>query len=163
MHSKIFQVEKEPVEKYNMISEYDVPEWFLTSIADYVDDVNECYVTELQGSLIYMVGDEEQSKDGKLVVTEESRKAYLKKCFDYFNLSRKEYEKFLETHSEEEVFEDFCKFGMAETLTYRARESLSDKFGYYIYSNGCLETLGAWLRYMKPGTYYLGSVIDYHF
>ena len=52
MHSRIFQIEDKPVSKEDRICSETIPDWFTSSIADYVDDINEQYRDEDRKSVV---------------------------------------------------------------------------------------------------------------
>ena len=158
MHSRIYQISKNPIPKCDYIEEsnyYD--HWFTNSVADYVngntdryDDVKwlkDCY--EEKG-LSFGVDD-----GGEYLVVEDKTK-YFAVNFENF---RKAFEELSKT-----TFDDFVN-GKCGTSLYRLKESYNDKFGFYVECEDCgCETFDSFVRYVPVGVkYYIGATIDYHY
>ena len=158
MHSRIFQISKNPIDKEDYIDElhyYD--HWFTNSVADYVnggtnreDDIGwlkECY--ENRG-LSFGV-----DNGGEYVIVVDKYK--------FFEESFEAYQKALKELSEVTI-DDFVtgKYGMKMC---RLTSAYDDQFGFYVDSKESgLETLDTLIRHSDNGTkFYIGATIDYHF
>ena len=153
MHSRIFQVSMEPIEKADYIDEsnyYD--HWFINSIADYVsDDTNRTEDLDWLTSYVkgIVVSDDE---DGEfLIVTD--REKYFKNAFEDFkkvideikNCTIKEFSKGLHN-------------------MWRIIHTYEDKYGFYVDADGELITLDNFVRTCALNEkYYIGATLDYHY
>lgn len=155
MHSRIFQVSTEPIDKADYITESDYYDhWFTHSIADYVN--GNCYRDE---DLKWLEDcyDEKGIKfgvddNGEYLIIE-SKKAYFENSFN----------KFMETLDKIKNYtiDDFAQ-GFFEM--WILKESYEDKFGFYMDTedNGLI-TIDSFVRtYPENVKVYIGGTIDYH-
>lgn len=158
MHSRIYQISKEPIYKCDYIEEdYYHDHWFTNSIADYVngntdrdDDIKwlkDCYE---KYDLSFGV-----DGNGEYFVVNDKTK--------YFAQNFEEFQKALKELSSA-TFDDFVS-GKCGIFLYRLNEAYNDKFSFYVECEGCgCETFDEFMRYAEVGTkYYIGATIDYHF
>lgn len=158
MHSRIYQINKEPIPKCDYIEEdnyYD--HWFTNSIADYVngntdrdDDIKwlkDCY--EEKGLSFGT------DNDGEYFIIEDKIK-YFAQNFEAFQKALKELSM--------GTLDDFIS-GECGISLYRLKESYNDKFGFYVECEDCgCETFDGFMRYATTGVkYYIGATIDYHY
>lgn len=155
MHSRIIQLEKEPVEYNDRIESRNIPDWFGYAVADYTAD--NC---DREGDIQWLFN----TKFGA-VATRSGEKVIFKDDFSEF--FKKDYEEFtaVAKRLSESSFEDFAKGRPLEVDMGLLKEAFNDKYGFYIYSDDNLHTLNHFLRYdAQPNeVYYLGGVVDYHY
>lgn len=158
MHSRIYQISKEPIDRDNYITEdryYD--HWFTHSIADYVTDntdrdddikwLKDCY--EEKG---FSFGIDDK---GEYFIIEDKSK--------YFAINFEAFQKALEELIKS-TLDDFMS-GKCGTSLYYLKNSYNDKFGFYVECEDCgCETFDGFMRYATIGAkYYIGATIDYHY
>lgn len=158
MHSRIFQISKEPIKKDDYIEEsnyYD--HWFTNSIADYVDGdtdreddiqwLKDCYA---DSGLSFGIDD-----GGEYFIIEDKVK-YFAKRFDVFQKTLKELQDI--------TLDDFAS-GKCGMYMYTLKSTYDDEFGFYIDSEDTsLETFDSFIRHSGNGAkFYIGATIDYHF
>lgn len=158
MHSRIFQVSRDPIPVADRISESSIPDWFFSSVADYVNaDTDRS--ADIQWLLsaykpFMMVGREPDS----IVFTADAKRIYF----------RPRYQKFLEkamelSNSSLEAFIGLTPQGIGIPM-YELNSSYNDKFGFYIYYDDTLWTMDEWMRetdLREP--FFVGGTVDYHF
>ena len=157
MHSRIYQISKEPINKRDYIEEshyYD--HWFTNSVADYVngntdrdDDIQwlkDCY--EERGLSFGT------DNNGEYLVVEDKVK--------YFTVKFETFQKTL-TELSKTTLDDFANGECGYSL-YKLKEAYCDKFGFYaeIEEADTIEFDG-FVRLAEVGVkYYIGATIDYH-
>ena len=158
MHSRIFQVSENPITE-NFKHEYDYEEGFVGRIADYVSEVtykSEDYINDLKWLQNVAKGVKVNIKEGTITVT--SKKEYFDEKHDNF----KELLQKLQDITLEEFIEDKSFLDM-----YELKKNYDNEYGFYIDDNNeyCgLTTIDNWMRSAEEGkTYYVGSIMDYHF
>lgn len=159
MHSRIYQICDHPIEPTDFVTDCEMPEWFVGSIADYVDDD-----TDREADIAWLL-------------------SYFKDVVDY----RAEEQSFvLKPGSKQEImrasYELFCSkakslcgttlddfVGEVENShlhsdVFDLRNAFSDEFSFYTFSDtDSLQTIFEWLRSAKTDCrYYIGSTLDYH-
>lgn len=152
MHSRIFQVSLDPIEKANYITEGDYYDhWFTNSIADYVSD--DCDRDEdikwLKGCVngISFGADD----NGEYFIVE-SKELYFEKSFIAFKEVLDKLNKYTLSDFSQGIFE-----------IYHLNISYEDKYGFYIDADGELMTLDEFVRgCVEKEKYYLGGTCDYH-
>lgn len=153
MHSRIFQIEPEPVEKDDYINTNILPDWFTYSIADYTDDSPD-RAEDIEWLMIH-IGDIATRDKDKLTFSSNVRR-YFKDSYESFIKAAKKL-----TEVSFDNFVSTC--GVSNTFTH-LKDSYSDEYGFYVYSEGLLSTLDDFMRTVKDGeTYYFGGTLDYHF
>ena len=157
MHSRIFQIGKNPIDKIDYIEEshyYD--HWFTHSVADYVngdtdraDDIQwlkDCY--ENRGLSLGADADGEY-----FIITDKAK---------YF---AGRFEKFKKTINElaEIALDDFAD-GKCSAQIYTLKAAYDDEFGFYVDGDDTgMETFDSFIRYNENNTkFYIGGTIDYH-
>ena len=152
MHSRIFQVSLEPINKADYIEESNYwDHWFLNEVADYVvdsDDRNADIAWLKDCEKGYTVNHD--ANGDYLVIT--SRTDYFKNAF----------KRFAETLEQIKncTIENFAT-GMYEI--WGLENSYEDKFGFYVDADGELMTFDSFVRHCAEGEkYYIGGTIDYH-
>lgn len=156
MHSRIFQVSTEPIDRDEYITESDYwDHWFTNSIADYTSDrcnraddiewLKDCY--EEKGI--------EFGKDGSgefLIIRNKVK--YFEKAYGRF----------------QELLEQIGKYDMFHFINgidemWSLKNEYEEKFGFYMDTddNGLI-TLDNFVRtYPENVKLYIGGTIDYHF
>lgn len=155
MHSRIFQISKNPIPEDEYITDDKYFDNFVGAIADYVMQSTD------EDKIIF------QNIPGILYNAEENTITIENKHV-YFADSYKNFKKQLQILSDI-TEEEFCQNHQTD-LSYHMfllNESYDDKYGIYIdddYEEYGLMTLDDFIRHCKNGnTFYLGAVIDYHF
>lgn len=152
MHSRIFQVSKEPIEKEDYIKEdnYIYEHWFLNSIADYVSDNcdRNVDIRWLQDcALGFTFGTDD---NGEYFIVN-SKEEYFKSSFEGFK-------KALEALHNISI-EQFVSY----VNIYGLNTYYNEKYGFYIDIDDELMTLDSFVRYCNNGEkYYIGGTVDYH-
>lgn len=157
MHSRIYQISKNPIAKCDYIEEdkyYD--HWFTNSIADYVDgDTNrkediewlkDCY--EARGISFGT------DANGEYLIVEDKTKYFAKK-FEAFQKTL--------TELSETTLDDFVS-GKCGISLHRFKESYDNTFGFYVDGEDFgTSTFDEFTRYADVGMkYYIGATLDYH-
>lgn len=155
MHSRIYQVSTKPISKEEYIGDFDIPEWFVGSIADYTS-----VMTDRKGDIENLASCLERVSsfnDEDLSLTfNEDVTPYFAGLYDEFIKAANELVK--------TSFEQFAHNSLWPIL-YNLQAAYNDKYDVYIYDeNGFLHTLSEFMRELKGGeTYYFGATIDYHY
>lgn len=156
MHSRIYQISTEPIDKVDYIEESHYwDHWFTNSVADYVNGdtdrvgdikwLKDCY--ESRG---VSFGTDDNGE--YFIVTDKLR--YFTPKFEEFKNVLKEISKV--------AIDDFISdaFGLP---MYKLESAYDEKFGFYIDWDDDLLTLDDFIRCAEVGTkYYIGATIDYH-
>ena len=158
MHSRIYQISKNPIDKEDYIEESHYwDHWFVGSIADYVNEdtdresdikwLKDCY-----GDQGLSFGADE---GGEYFIIEDKSK-YFAKNFEAFQKALKELT--------EITIDDFVtgKYGMKMCSLTSAYD---DEIGFYVDGDDTgMETFDNCIRSSSNGTkFYIGATIDYHF
>jgi hypothetical protein len=158
MHSRIFQISKNPIDKVDYIEESNYwDHWFIGSIADYVNGdtdresdiewLKHCYNNE---GLLFGV-----DEGGEYFIVEDKHK-YFAKNFEAFQKALKELT--------DVTIDDFItgKYGMNMC---NLKLAYDDELGFYVDGDDTgMETFDSCIRSSSNGTkFYIGSTIDYHF
>ena len=158
MHSRIYQISKEPIDKADYIEEsqyYD--HWFLSSVADYVNGTTdrESDIQWLKECYQNMGIDFGADNNGQYLIIVDVRK-YFQSKFDKF-------QNLLQELSEVTI-DDFAD-GKCGMQMYCLKEAYEDKFGFYVDMDGeYLRTFDDFVRSENAGIkFYIGATIDYHF
>lgn len=158
MHSKIFQISREPIETYKEANDY-LDTGFM-AVADYTDDISNSDRSCCIDRLSKYLGDGADIKDN--VMTIKDKKTILLKKLQSFRRTLL----LLQSITED----DFCSpvFSGGErgidSLMYHLNESFSDKYGFYVDIDDLPIPITDFLRNTENGErYYIGAVIDYHF
>lgn len=161
MHSRIFQLErsKGDIDNYT-IEEYDFDcdckhEWFIGQVADYVnEDTNriediewflDCMKECNRFFTINRIGTEVES----ITFLPNFKRMYF---FERFNK--------LQQTVDEMNLDDFTN----SITTYRLKQLVEEKFGFYICCEDNLQAMDDFVRDLPDTeiTYYFGTTIDYH-
>ena len=153
MHSRIFQVSLNPIEKADYITEsnYDYEHWFVGSIADYVSD--DC---DREEDIKWLKGCVEgisfgADNNGEYFIVE-SKETYFEKKFIAFKKVLDKISKCTLSDFVQDIFE-----------FYQLNILYEDKYGFYIDTDEELMTFDAFIRYcVEKEKYYLGGTCDYH-
>ena len=155
MHSRIFQVSMEPINKADYIVESDYwDHWFTNTWADYVSEdcdrkdsiewLKNCYETK---------GIKFGTDDNGEYFIVKNKQAYFENSFKAFTDILEEIAKY--------TIEDFT-YGFIEM--YSLKQAYENKYGFYVDADGELMTLDSFIRGCATGEiYYIGNTIDYHF
>lgn len=152
MHSRIFQISKQPIKEEDYIDEsnyYD--HWFTNSIADYVSDNcnrNEDIKWLKDASKGIIFGNDENG--GYFII--ESKEEYFEDAFKKF--------KELLGKVADCTIQDFVN-GIHEM--WLLKTFYEEKFGFYVDLDGELLSFDSFIRYCAiEEKYYIGGTIDYH-
>ena len=158
MHSRIFELSKEPVLKLERISEASIPECFRNTIADYTD-ANTDRDHDIKWLLSCVGNYVDVAEDGmsftfrpraKQMHFERSYHTFLDKVCELTGIS-------LDAFAGETKYD----IGMA---MYKLNDCFNDKFSFYIYFQDELTTLDDWIRETDlSGSFYFGGTLDYHY
>lgn len=152
MHSRIFQVSMNPINKGEYICEGDYYEhWFTREIADYVSD--DC---SRDGSIDWLGGDARGYIIGKddngeyLIIT--SKEEYFANAYENF------------MNELNKIGKPTLKEFVNGIDLWYLKNANEDRFGFYIDADGELMTFDAFVRRcIINEKYYIGGVVDYHF
>lgn len=157
MHSRIYQVSKEPIKEF--IDEYRYEDNFVGRHADYVDLVeheSEDYISDLKWLQNATKGLEVNLKKGTVKVL--SKKDYFEEKHEQF----KEYLKKLQDITLADFTSRKNRFDILDL-----ESAYNDKYSFYVDDNDeyyGITTLDDWVRSVEENeTYYIGSIFDYHF
>ena len=153
MHSRIFQVSMEPIDKNEYITESDYYDhWFTNSVANYVSDDCDAYddVKWLQDCVkgITFGGDE----NGVYLIIKDKEK--------YFEDAFRQFKATLDVLKGCTI-QDFTK-GILDM--YGLKNAYEEKFGFYVETedNGLI-TMDNFIRiYPENEKFYIGGTINYH-
>lgn len=155
MHSRIFQLGKEPIPQYEWMVESDLPDWFFETIADaaMVSEDRKEDIERLMSSLKGIASFE----DDTITFSEDAAIRYFSGIYPAF------LEKLNALRGV--TLEEFAGItGDCRQKIYSLNEAYNDEFSVYIYYDYRLMTMEEFFRYItldKP--FYLGGVLDYHF
>lgn len=161
MHSRIFQIEDEPISKDDRICSDTIPEWFTSSIADYVDDVDDKY---RDGDIEWLMG----TDFGKVCKRDGDKITFKVDVIDFFESYFNQFADTVKKLSDINIDQFIGAFKPSkdslDSLMYQLKEAYDDKYGFYVWYCDELYTMQSWMRQVKPaGVYYLGGVVDYYF
>lgn len=151
MHSRIFQLTKEPVAKNEWLTEEDFFESdFIGSVADYVKTQPEI---ERQEDVEWLV----QGTKGIFALEGEKVRVLPGAKHAYF---AERYNQFKEK-ADSLTLDDFC----CGNGTWELCETIQEKFSFYIYDEyGGWKPLDLFVREVEEGdVFYIGGIVDYHF
>lgn len=158
MHSRIFQISKEPIRPENYIK--DCPERFVNSIADYavVSDSREFDIR----LLAQMPGINMHNSDEHFIVDPEK---YFEKSFQAFVNHIEEVKQL--TNIGSFTGDGNNPYALGYCLSVLMND-YDDKYGYYVSlldDSDCLLTLDYFVRFVAEADckYHIGGVLDYHF
>ncbi len=155
MHSRIYQLGKEPLPQSEWMVEYDLPDWFFETIADaaMVSENRKGDVEWLMSSLKGIASFE----DDTITFSEDAAIRYFSRIYPAF------LEKLNALSGV--TLEEFAGItGDCRQKMYNLNEAYNDKLSFYFYYDYQLMTMEEFFRYItldKP--FYLGGVLDYHF
>lgn len=161
MHSRIIQLERElekieesPMTEDTIVGDWDGP-YFIGTVADYVSDNvdREDDIDWFKSCL------EDFNAEDNVVVEFNKDEVIFKKGFKQAYFSKK-FESFKSVVNEMNL-ENFIN----PFKVYSLKMEIEDTCGFYIYySNGILNTLDKFARYLpdEDVKYYIGTTLDYH-
>ena len=170
MHSRIFQVSKEPINEEDYISEstfYDSA--FIGEVADYVNQDTD------RNDDIAWLKDYIEGRGGieldeaEMTITIVDKKKFFERSFNTFKelldkLASTNIIQFSGTAESGDM--ENSRFAFSSLMYDLECEAEGDKFGFYIYDYGDYgypTRLDEWVRGTKNGDkYYFGATIDYH-
>ena len=158
MHSRIFQISKEPIYEEDYIKEsryYD--HWFLGSVADYVNED-----TDRAADIQWL----QHCYDGKGLIfgTDEGGEYFIiEDKIKYFTLNFESFQIALEELSNITI-EGFASQKSYSNI-YALKSAYEDKCGFYVDGDEFgMYSLDGFIRWSDNGTkFYIGATIDYHF
>jgi len=155
MHSRIFQIECDPVPREEWIEEELMPEWFTDSVADYVVNVGP---DEREDDIDWLM----RTDFGQVCKQDGDKLTFNIDVGAFFDESFEKFEEAL-AKLKEAKFNHFASGGL-EHLMFQLNDAYNDKYSFYVWQDGELYTLQSWMRQVKPlSVYYLGGIVDYHF
>lgn len=152
MHSRIFQMDIEPINKKDYIDESTFYEdTFIGTIADYVDeDTNRDEDIQWLVDCYEKYGMEYNKEEDYVIFKKGFKKNYFRERFKLFK----------ET-IDELTFEDFAYDTRANL--YKIKSLMEDRFSFYVYFDDYWMTFDRFVRQLEEDKkYYLGATIDYH-
>jgi hypothetical protein len=160
MHSRIIELSEHPIDPDDYLTDFRVPEWFTSSIADYVDSSTdrthdiEWFLSAFNGCCNYSPSDQ------SIVFTPDAKVEFFSDYFKVFQQTAA----LLSTATLNE-FSGMVDFTDLDMSVYKLRSAYDDQFGLYVFiEEDCLRTLHDWLRGADISKrYYIGGTVDYHF
>ena len=153
MHSRIFQVSMEPIQKEDYITEgFYWDHWFTNEIADYINgdtdrDNDIEWLKDCSEALIFGEDD-----GGEYFIVKDKEK--------YFEIK---YKRFMEVLNKIKNY-TLADFAQGFFEMWSLKEAYEDKFGFYVNADGETMNLDSFIRGCATGEkYYIGATIDYHF
>lgn len=153
MHSRIIQIEKNPVDKDSFIVTEDIPEWFYNSVADYICESNrEDDIEWLMESCFARVC----RRDGDKLIFSEDISPYFKEKYNDFCETIK--------RLSEVSFNDFVEGRGTELNIMNLREAYNSGYSFYVYYDSELYTIDCWMRDIANSdkVFYIGGTLDFH-
>jgi ribosome biogenesis SPOUT family RNA methylase Rps3 len=150
MHSRVFELTKEPILEDNWLNEDDLCDTsFIGEIADFVTTSPK---SEREADIQWLLGHKPGvfSRSGdKLIITASTKRAYLGER--YADLKK---------HVAQLSFTDFCDDFKVCIL----KRMILDTGSFYVYDNGYWSPLDTFIRDASEGdVFYVGGIVDYHF
>lgn len=157
MHSRIYQISKNPIDKDDYIEESNYwDHWFTNSVADYVngDTDRDSDIKWLKNCYDNNGLSFGADNGGEYFIVEDKRK-YFAKRFDTFKKILRELS--------DATLDDFVS-GAYGGKVYTLKAAYNDEFGFYIDGEDIgMETFDSFIRYSENGDkFYIGGTIDYH-
>lgn len=156
MHSKIFQLSKEPIEKDELMTEsYFLSTdcdytggGFVGTVADYVSAISEkAQKQEITEFVKAFKNGIEYHEEGNYFVVVDKKEIFKEDFHDF------------STTMEGFSIKEFVNKSWAN----RVKDIISPTFSWYVYTDLCWEPYTDFFRTVKTGEkYYFGSVLDYH-
>lgn len=158
MHSRIFELSKEPIPEHARMCDCSIPEWFYESVADYTSTRSDrgLDIKWFLEAIAEIVKVEEEGES--FIFIPEARKKYFEKQYrEFLDKARELSDISLDAFVGETEYD----IGLA---MYKLNEHYRDKFSFYIYFNDELKSLDEWIRETDlSGSFYFGGTLDYHF
>lgn len=154
MHSRIFQVDTNPINETDYIDEccyWD--HWFINEVADYVANS-----TDRDGDIEWLMEYSKgiiisEDENGKFLIVTDKEK-YFKNAFENFQEAINKVSKY--------TIDDFIQSSSYEI--WKIKDSYENRFGFYIDCNYDLMSLDRFVRLFTINLkYYIGGTVDYHF
>lgn len=153
MHSRVFQLAREPISKEDYITSFSLDGCFIGQIADYANESkNREEDLEWLASAIEPHGAILDYKKETIYFPEGFKVSYFKKRFEAF---REVVERI--------TLETFAGVSTMSGLDmHRLKSLIEDEFSFYIYVD-YPQTLDDFVRDLEEDTsYYVGAIMDYH-
>ena len=153
MHSRIFQISKEPITKDNYAHTSRYEDGFVGRIADYVVESDS-----KASDISWLTTCHEGLKVEGNTLTIISKEEYFEKSFTEFKNLLEELKDYTITDFIDR--KNWMKF-------YNLKASYNEEYGFYIDDNDeyfGIATLDEFMRNVEDGdVYYIGCIFDYHF
>ena len=157
MHSRIFQISKNPIDKEDYIEESNYwDHWFTNSVADYVNgdtdrDNDIQWLKNCYGDTGLSFGVDNGGE--YFIITDKAK--YFASNFETFQKTLKELS--------EITLDDFVN-GQCGVQMHILKSTYDDDLGFYVDGDDTgMQTFDDCIRYSENGTkFYIGSTIDYH-
>lgn|SRR5699024_7753412 len=155
MHSRIYQISKEPIVKDDYVSEDLFYDEIFNHVADYVteetnreDDIN--WLVGSLSDLPYTFNQDEKS----IVFHPGFKEAYFESDFIKFK-----------SLTANMTLDSFSNNNIDGMNLYRIIKCINDKFGFYtIDDDNMVQTMDEFIRDIEENTkYFIGGTLDYHF
>lgn len=158
MHSRIIELNDEPILEHERMSEISIPERFYHTVVDYIyADTNRKKDIEWFFEKIAMIAD--LTDDGEsFTFKPKAKQEYFKRQYHQFVDKARELSAIsLDAFAGETEYD-------IERSMYRINDLFADKFDSYIYYKGSLESLDEWIRRTDLSSpFYFGGTLGYHF
>lgn len=155
MHSRIFQISKNPVKKEEYINVDKIldSESFVGTIADYVTESDREEDIEWLVSCIKDYGIEYDNQQDMIIFKKGFKENYFRERFEK-----------LKEKINSMTLEEFAK---GDFSLYEIRMLIEEKFGFYVYCKGVycddIMPFDLFVRMMEEERkYYIGGTLDYH-
>lgn len=158
MHSKIFQVSRDPLTRDDWVSEFHYYDNFVGRIADYLERIGD---GKGRRSCI-----EDLSMHNGIIANPISETLTIKSKIEFFRGYYEDFKNAVDNLREISIYDFSDSSFMLSMDMYRLNAAVSNEFNYYIEdTDGCdLVTLQDFVRTHKDGDrFYIGAIIDYHF
>ena len=162
MHCNIYEISKKPIHDDERLREYELPDWFVGTIAEYIEGelTDEQREQALSAFASRFRSSIERSGD-EICFKPDVKESYFYSSHGEFRAMAS-----VLTTCDVEWFSGH-KHSPRFSDAYRNLTTLyENKFSYYVYDRDYSEllTLDAWVREMDTDTpYFFGAVLDYKF
>lgn len=161
MHCNIYEVSRKPIAEEDRMSEFNLPDGFLGSVADSLNRTTG-EERDMALQLFTILLDGKCTVDGdELHLDENFKESYFADKYSAFQGAVSELGKI--------DFETFIGNKGTSELPKAVRslnDATADKFSHYIYDKDYeeLSPIDSWLRFADPDArIYFGTVLDYHY
>lgn len=153
MHSKIIQLEDEPIPENRFVTVSDIPDWFVSGIADYVIKVDDVDIVKTVTQVFDRNGIRFDPDNRTVTFTDTE---YFQEKFIRF--------KEILTQIQSKLTLGWFSHNMGVEMA-ELGVMYNNRFGDYIYHDRMLHTLDEFVRNHadRDTRYYVGGILDYHY